>query len=69
MDPKHLFIISGVLFVLSVLFMRNTHPYSGRRSEKFESKQLRRRIGIVCLVLSIASVAIGVLTHMLISRG
>ena len=67
--PTCLFAGAGVLFVLCVLFMRHTHPYSGSRSEPFERKQLRRRIGIFCLILSFAFITIAILTLSLISRG
>jgi uncharacterized membrane protein len=69
MDTEHIIIAAAVLFVLSALFMRNTHPYSGSREEKFESKMVRRRIGIFLLVLAMALVGIAILTLMLISRG
>ncbi len=67
--PFCLFGAAAVLFVLCVVFMRHTHPYSGSRSEPFERKQLRRRIGIFCLILSFAFVTIAILTLSLISRG
>ena len=69
MHPTYLFIAAAVLFVLCVLFMRHTHPYSGSRKETFERKQLRRRIGIFCLILSFAFVTIAVLAISLINRG
>jgi hypothetical protein len=69
MDPTYVFAAAAVAFVLSALFMRNTHPYSGRRDEKFESKQVRRRIGIFLLVLAFALVAIAILAFSLITKG
>jgi hypothetical protein len=69
MATTYLLSAAGVLFVACVLFMRNTHPFSGSRSEKFESKQLRRRIGIICLILSAALVTIAILAYGLISKG
>ena len=68
MDPRYLFIPAAALFVLCVLFMRHTHPYSGSHSEPFERKQLRRRIGIVCLILSFACVTVAILTLSLINK-
>lgn len=67
--PTCLLAAGGVLFVLCVLFMRHTHPYSGSRSEPFERKQLRRRIGIFCLILSFAFVTVAILALSLMSRG
>jgi hypothetical protein len=69
MDARYLFIPAVVFFGLCVLFMRHTHPYSGSRSEPFERKQLRRRIGIFCLILSFAFVTIAILAISLISKG
>jgi len=68
MDLRYLFIPAAVLFVLCLLFMRHTHPYSGSRSEPFERKQLRRRIGIICLILSFAFATIAILTYSLINK-
>ena len=69
MDPKYLFIPAAVFLLLCVLFMRHTHPYSGSRKETFERKQLRRRIGIFCLILSFAFATIAALAISMINRG
>jgi nitrogen fixation/metabolism regulation signal transduction histidine kinase len=68
MNTEFIIIAAAVLFILSALFMRNTHPYSGSREERFESKMVRRRIGIFLLVLALGLVGISILTYMLINR-
>jgi hypothetical protein len=68
-NAEYMLIAAAVLFVLSVLFMRHTHPYAGSRSEKFERKQLRRRIGLVLLVASALLVSVAFLAQYLIVRG
>ncbi len=45
MDTKEIALSAVVfLYIVGLLFMRNTHPYRGSPSEPFENKQRRRRI-------------------------
>ena len=71
MDPKtaYLLIAAFVLYVLSALFMRHTHPYAGSRKEKFESKQVRRRIGLILLGAATLLVGVAILAQYLIMHG
>ncbi len=68
-NTEYLLIGAFVLFVLSMLFMRHTHPYAGSRHENFESKQLRRRIGLVLLGAATLLVGVAILAQYLIMRG
>ncbi len=71
MDPnaEYLLFAALVLYVLSALFMRHTHPYAGSHSEKFERKQLRRRIGMVLVGAGTLFVGIAILVQCLIAAG
>jgi hypothetical protein len=69
MDIKVLLIAAAVLYILSSLFMRNTHPYAGSKGENFESKQERRRIGTVLWVVATLLVGVAILAQLLITKG
>jgi phage shock protein PspC (stress-responsive transcriptional regulator) len=69
MDIKVLLFVAVVLYILSALCMRNTHPYAGSRGEKFESKQERRRVGTVLWVVATLLVGVAILAQLLITKG
>jgi hypothetical protein len=58
----------GLLYGLGALCMKNTHPYSGSRKEKFESKQERRLIGTILLVTATLLLGVALLTQYLMSK-
>ena len=69
MDTKQIFLGAVVLlYVVGVLFMRNTHPYRGSRSEPFEAKQKRRRIGVFLISFATLLLGIGGLIQILVSK-
>jgi hypothetical protein len=60
--------VVAVLYLIGVLFMRNTHPYRGSRSEPFEAKQKRRRIGVFFVSTATLILGIGGLIQILITK-
>jgi hypothetical protein len=68
MHFKLLYITAAVLFGIGTLFMRNTHPYRGTRGEKFESKQVRKRIGTVLFVAAAFMLGLAGMTQFMLSK-
>jgi hypothetical protein len=68
MDPKLLCLAALGLYCLGALCLRNTHPYSWSRGEKFESKQKRRLAGTLLLVAATLVLGVAGLTQVLISK-
>jgi len=68
MDTKLLVLLAIGLYGLGALFMKNTHPYSSPRTETFERKQQRKRIGMTLLALASLILGIAGLSQYLISK-